>query len=197
MTLHLHVICKIWSEILYEIVLDKYTGLCVCMCTSWDSVRGSYVVFCSWRCLLWVSFEKGCHQKDNITQRFIYHYFLTSCATCSSLLGPAHCNGTIAWPSPHRKMTWGSLSRVTRVHPDFCHLALGLAWPWDKCPVGTCLPLRLTLLGLRWALAFALICLGFMPKHPSSNASRWRGEKLNNLFFASWVSTAFYKTLQR
>ena len=79
---------------------------------------------------------------------------------------------------------WGSLSHVASVHPGFYHLALGLAWPWDKGSVCTCpYPPKLTLLGLWWPLAFALICLGFMPKHPSSSASRWRGEKLNKRCF--------------
>lgn len=81
-------------------------------------------------------------------------------------------------------MTWGSLSHIASVHPDFCHLALGLAWLWDKCPVCTCqYPPKPTLLGLWWGLAFALICLGFMPNHPSFNASRWKGKKLNNHCF--------------
>lgn len=50
-TFYPHGICRLWSEILCEIVLDKYVALCVfvcvCMYTGWDSVRCFYVVFFS------------------------------------------------------------------------------------------------------------------------------------------------------
>lgn len=65
---------------------------------------GPCMVFFSWR--LRVSFELVCHQKESIAHGFIYSIFLWSCATCSTFLGPACCNGTIACSSPHRRMTW-------------------------------------------------------------------------------------------
>lgn len=117
--------------------------LCVCACIQ---------VGILWDVFMWFSSLEGAHcgflLQRVVTRRRIQPtdlfttIFLLSCATSSSILGPAHCSGTTAWPSPDRKMTWGSMSRV--------------------------------------ASAFALICLGFMPKHPSFNTSRWTGEKLNN-----------------
>lgn len=62
--------------------------LYLCVCTGWDSVRASNMVFFSWRCLLWVSFEKGCDQKENIMHRFICHYFLTKLFYLQQPSGP-------------------------------------------------------------------------------------------------------------
>lgn len=46
-------------------------------------------------------------------------------------------------------------------------------------------------------LAIALICLVFMPKHPSSRASGWRGKKLNNRCFLLSEALLCYKMLRR
>lgn len=102
-----------------------------------------------------------------------------------AVLLAARCSGTTAWPSPHRKMMWGSLSHAASLHPDFCHLALGLPWPWDKCPVCT------------WPYPRNGLCWVLMDSGTSS-ASRWRGEKVNELLCSALRSpTAFYKALQR
>lgn len=116
--------------------------------------------------------------------RFIYHYFLTklcylqqSSGPCTlqwhNILGKSSRKDDVGLPLPHCQCSPWLLSPGT-----WACLALGQV-PCLYLPI----PPKLTLLGLWWGLAFALICLGFMPNHPSFNASRWKGKKLNNHCF--------------
>lgn len=77
-------------------------------------------------CFFWTGLSRTALHTDLFTATF-----LGSCATCSTLLGPALCSGTIACQVLTERGR-GSLFHVAGVHPDFCHLPLGLVWLWER-----------------------------------------------------------------
>lgn len=130
--------------------INRLASLCVCVCAQ----MGSCMVFFSWRCLLWFLLNWFVTRRALCTDLFTA-IFLRSCATCSTLLRPACCNGTTACPSPHRMMTW------LLVPCCWCSSWLLSLGPWACVPLGKgslCMcphPPKLTWPGLCWPLTFA------------------------------------------
>lgn len=127
---------------------------------------------------------------ENITYKLLITIFL---------LGGAAAVAFCAWHSSLAEMTWGSLPYRLQLYTLPCvtsHLGFsGLGTGALSVPVNT------SQKRLCWdfgcPLAIALICLVFMPKHPSSRASGWRGKKLNNRCFLLSEALLCYKMLRR
>lgn len=130
------------------------------MCTNRDSLGDSFVVFFSWRCLLWASFEKGCHQKEKTMRRFIYHYFLTKLCY---LLHAAMAQ------QPGRVLTERWCGALCPMLPVFTLTSviwhLGLPALGQVPCLYLAIPLKLTLPGLWWALALTV--------HPDGEERKW------------------------